>query len=121
MRATIAAELDRLEPDVQQLTLDLPELEGTQLRADVAALRARVEAIPGEITAEQRLIDARYADQHPLMFPAAVTILVPAAGVPDIAAAGAAAAAEAASGAAAAAAGAGAPEASAHAAEAGAP
>ena len=38
--------------------------------------------IPEEIASEQALIDARYADPHPLMFPAAVGILVPPAGPP---------------------------------------
>jgi superfamily II DNA or RNA helicase len=77
LQQTIRAELHQAEPEIQQLALELPEIERDQLRADVTALRNPLAAIPEEITREQTLIDARYADQHPLMFPAAVTVLIP--------------------------------------------
>ena len=78
LQTTIRTELDRLSPQVEQLTLDFGESERAQVRADLDALRARLDVIPEEIAREQALIDARYADPHPLMFPAAVSILVPA-------------------------------------------
>ncbi len=84
LRSTITAELDRLQPEIEQLTLDFSNEERAQIRGDLDALRARVAAIPEEIQTEQALIDARYADQHPLMFPAAVTILVPRSLAADI-------------------------------------
>jgi superfamily II DNA or RNA helicase len=78
LQGTITRELDRLTPHVQQLTLDFGEVEKAQVNADLTALRARIDAIPDEIVREQGLIDARYANPHPLMFPAAVSILIPA-------------------------------------------
>ena len=41
------------------------------------ALRVRLDAIPGEIAAEQAAIERRYADPTHRLFPAAVTLLVP--------------------------------------------
>jgi superfamily II DNA or RNA helicase len=78
LQATIRAELDRLTPQMEQLTLDFDQTEKAQVRADLTALRTRLDAIPEEIVREQALIDARYAFPHPLMFPAAVSILIPA-------------------------------------------
>ncbi len=78
LQTTIRDELDRLAPQVEQLTLDFGDSEKAQVRADLSALRARLDAIPDEIAKEQALIDARHATAHPLMFPAAVSILVPA-------------------------------------------
>ncbi len=77
LRRTIEAELNEVAPAVEQLLLEFAENERQQMRADLDALRARLAAIPDEITEEQRLIDNRYAHQHPLMFPAAVTFVVP--------------------------------------------
>jgi hypothetical protein len=77
LKDTISAELDTVAPSVEQLELDFGENERAQLRADLDALRARLYAIPAEIAEEHRLIDARYASQHPLLFPAAVTFVVP--------------------------------------------
>lgn len=74
---TINAELERLTPEAEQLMIGFDNNEKAQMRADLDALRRRVDSIPEEIATEQALIDARYARQHPLMFPAAVTILVP--------------------------------------------
>jgi superfamily II DNA or RNA helicase len=78
LQATIRGELDRLTPQMEQLTLDFDQAEKAQVRADLTALRTRLDAIPEEIVREQALIDARYAAPHPLMFPAAVSILIPA-------------------------------------------
>jgi len=44
---------------------------------DRDSLRLRLEAIPGEITAEQEAIARRYAEPRHRLFPAAVTLLVP--------------------------------------------
>jgi hypothetical protein len=78
LRSTIQGELDRVAPGIEQLALDFGESERQQLRADLDALRARLDAIPDEIVEEQRLIDARFAQQSSLLFPAAVTLVIPA-------------------------------------------
>ncbi len=78
LRSTIAAELEeKVAPNVEQLALDFGESERQQLRADLDALRNRLDAIPDEIVEEQRLIDARFADPSSLLFPAAVTVVIP--------------------------------------------
>lgn len=77
LRATIEGELERVAPGIEQLSLDFGESERRQLRADLDALRARLAAIPEEIVEEQRLIDARFAQQSTLLFPAAVTLVIP--------------------------------------------
>ena len=51
--------------------------EQEQFERNIDALRARVQAIPGEITHETAAITARFADPQPRMFPVAVTYLVP--------------------------------------------
>lgn len=62
---------------------DTPMLPGfareevLQKDRDRAALRERLERIPGEITREAGAIRARYAEVSPRLFPLAVTILVP--------------------------------------------
>ncbi|MGB8020542.1 MAG: hypothetical protein WCF04_04895 [Candidatus Nanopelagicales bacterium] len=61
LQTTIRTELDRLSPQMEQLTLDFGESERAQVRADLTALRTRLDAIPEEIVREQALIDARYA------------------------------------------------------------
>jgi len=55
------------------------ELEGDQrqVERDREALRSRLDAIPGEIAAEQQAVGRRYADPRHRLFPAAVTLLVP--------------------------------------------
>ena len=77
LRTTIQSELDKVGPQVEQLALDFGESERQQLRADLDALRRRLDAIPDEIVEEQRLIDARFAHPSKLLFPAAVTIVIP--------------------------------------------
>jgi hypothetical protein len=58
------------------------ELEGDQrqVERDREALRARLNAIPGEIAVEQEAVARRYADPRDRLFPAAVTLLVPEGG-----------------------------------------
>jgi hypothetical protein len=51
-----------------------------QAERDRQALRARLDAIPGEIAAEQAEIAHRYAEPQHRLFPAAVELLVPAGG-----------------------------------------
>ncbi|MGW0517132.1 DISARM system SNF2-like helicase DrmD [Crossiella sp. NPDC003009] len=65
-------------PVAQQPTLFEDE-EQNQLRADRAALTARLEAIPDQRERETEALRRRYADPTPRWFPAAVTFLVPAA------------------------------------------
>lgn len=75
LRASILDELEALE-EPEQLLLFEP-VERQQFTRDVDALRARVEAIPTEIDAEEINIRARYDDQATRIFPAALTFLVP--------------------------------------------
>jgi superfamily II DNA or RNA helicase len=76
LAATITRQLDELD-EVQQLTLFDETNERNQFRRDIDALRRRVEEIPAEIAAEQAAIAQRYAAPRALLFPAAVTFLVP--------------------------------------------
>ncbi|MBN1219623.1 MAG: DISARM system SNF2-like helicase DrmD [Anaerolineae bacterium] len=71
---TIEEEL--AEPAYVQLELFSTD-ERSQLSRNTTALRARLEQIPAEIEAEQAVIQARFADPEPRMFPVAVTFLVP--------------------------------------------
>lgn len=48
-----------------------------QVERDRAALRIRLDAIPGEIASEQAAIARRYADPRHRLFPVAVMLLVP--------------------------------------------
>jgi len=57
--------------------LQLDATDHRQLERDLQSLRARVDAIPHEIKAEQAAIARRYADPVHRLFPAAVTVLVP--------------------------------------------
>lgn len=75
LRATITRQLDELDQD-QQLTLFEVD-ERAQFTRDVDALRRRIDAIPAEIESEQAAVRHRYADPQPLLFPAAVTFLIP--------------------------------------------
>ena len=63
------------------LRAELPQAmltgERSQVERDVRSLRARLDAIHGEIAAEQAAIARRYADPTHRLFPAAVTLLVP--------------------------------------------
>ena len=75
LAAAIDRELDEVERPYQ---LELfTDNERAQLRRDVDALRARRDRIPAEIAAEQKVIDDRFADPAPRLFPVAVTFLVP--------------------------------------------
>ena len=60
--------------------LELDAGDKRQVERDVQALRARLDAIPAEIESEQRAIADRYAEPTHRLFPAAVTLLVPAEG-----------------------------------------
>ncbi len=71
-----AIEQELAEPAYRQLELFSLD-ERSQLSRNTAALRARLEQIPGEIEAEHAAIAARFADPQPRMFPVAVTFLVP--------------------------------------------
>jgi superfamily II DNA or RNA helicase len=79
LRATIQAQLDELEVEHEQLTLEFDLGEREQFRRDVDALRRRLDDIPGEIAREQEAIRRRYADPVPRLFPAAITFLLPSA------------------------------------------
>jgi len=57
--------------------LELDAGDRRQVERDVATLRVRLDAIPGEIVTEQSAIARRYADPAHRLFPAAVTLLVP--------------------------------------------
>jgi superfamily II DNA or RNA helicase len=76
LRASITRQLDELD-EAQQLVMFEELDERAQYSRDVEALRRRVAAIPAEIAAEQAAVRRRYADPQPLLFPAAVTIVVP--------------------------------------------
>ncbi len=56
--------------------LELDAGDRRQVQCDRDALRERLDAIPGEIAAEQAAIDRRYAEPTHRLFPAAVTLLV---------------------------------------------
>jgi hypothetical protein len=74
---SIDAELLAIDqPEYRQLSLFSND-ERDQLRRNVEALRDRRERIEDEIVAEQAVIQARYADPQPRLFPVAVTFLVP--------------------------------------------
>jgi hypothetical protein len=57
--------------------LELDAADRRQVERDVHALRARLDAIPGEIALEQEAISRRYASPTHRLFPAAVSLLVP--------------------------------------------
>jgi superfamily II DNA or RNA helicase len=57
--------------------LELDAGDRRQVQRDLESLRARLDAIPAEIVAEQQAIARRYADPAHRLFPAAVTLLVP--------------------------------------------
>jgi superfamily II DNA or RNA helicase len=76
LEASILAELALLDQP-EQLMFDFDRDERAQFTRDIEALRARVEAIPGEMDREEAALRARYEDQALRMFPAAITFLVP--------------------------------------------
>lgn len=73
----IRERLAAVERDGVQLTLD-DVLEREQFERDVQSLRRRLDEIPDEIEREVAAIARRYANPEPRVFPAALTILVPA-------------------------------------------
>ncbi len=76
LRQTIEREVGR--PEARQLELrGLSEAERVQRQIDFDSLRARAEAIPGEIARETAAIRARFAAPSPRLFPVAVSWLVP--------------------------------------------
>lgn len=79
LAATIRAEAFGESGDQLQLItgLELDAGDRRQVERDRAALSERLDAIPGEIAAEQAAIERRYAQPTHRLFPAAVTLLVP--------------------------------------------
>jgi hypothetical protein len=73
----IRERLAAVEREGVQLTLD-DVLEREQFERDVQSLRRRLDEIPDEIEREVAAIARRYANPEPRVFPAALTILVPA-------------------------------------------
>jgi len=79
---TILAELQRsietqlAEPTYEQLSL-WPKAERDQLVRNEDALRRRLQEIPAELAQETALIEQRYANPQPRLFPVAVTFLLP--------------------------------------------
>ena len=79
LRATIQGQLDELEVEHEQLTLDFDLDERDQFRRDADALRRRLDEIPGEITREQEVIRRRYADPVPAPVPSCRDVPLPPA------------------------------------------
>jgi hypothetical protein len=79
LAATIRREALGEHGDQLQLItgLELDAGDRRQVERDLQSLRARLDAIPAEITAEQAAIARRYADPAHRLFPAAITLLVP--------------------------------------------
>ncbi len=79
LNRNIEAELKELEGESgRQLRLQFTsDDEGVQLDRDIAALRQRLQEIPGEIAREQKAIRSRYSKPQYRLFPAAVTFIVP--------------------------------------------
>jgi superfamily II DNA or RNA helicase len=80
LKRNIEAELTELEGEAgRQLRLQFTgEDEGVQLDRNIAALRDRLQEIPGEIEREQDAIRSRYSSPQYRLFPAAVIFVVPA-------------------------------------------
>ena len=74
LEASIEAELDAPEDPQMPLFSD-PERD--QYDRNIDSLRARVQAIPGELQREIAAIRERFADPQPRLFPVAITYLVP--------------------------------------------
>lgn len=79
LKRNIEAELKELEGESgRQLRLQFTnDDERVQLDRDIAALRQRLQEIPGEIGREQKAIRSRYSKPQYRLFPAAVTFIVP--------------------------------------------
>ena len=78
LKRNIEAELKELEGESgRQLRLQFTkDDERVQLDRDIAALRQRLQEIPGEIAREQKAIKSRYSKPQYRLFPAAVTFIV---------------------------------------------
>jgi ERCC4-related helicase len=74
LQKTIKNEIGRPLPEQHELW---PDEEISQLKRDIAALKARLEKIPEEIRQETEVIRKRYSELTPRLFPVAVTYLVP--------------------------------------------
>ena len=77
LAARIRGQLAKYEQGVQLPLLDEP-VEQAQFEQDVASLRRRLDEIPAEIELEVAAIERRYLNPVPRVFPASVSILVPA-------------------------------------------
>ncbi len=74
LEASIKAEL--AAPEDPQMPL-FSDPERDQYERNIDSLRARVQAIPGELQKEIEAIRERFADPQPRLFPVAITYLVP--------------------------------------------
>ncbi len=80
LHASIERELDRVERgEAEQLRLfeNAREAERRQFTRDVDALRRRIASIPDEADREAERLARRYAAPRPIVFPAALELLVP--------------------------------------------
>ncbi len=79
LKKNIDLELERLEkPSIQlELFSNFKQEEIAQFNRNQSALKARLEQIPAEIEKEVELVEQRYADPTPRVFPVAITFLVP--------------------------------------------
>ena len=75
LRENISRELDAPAQETQFELFTTPERE--QLERNLDNLRFRLAAIPGEIEREAHGIKQRFSNPRPLLFPLAVTFLVP--------------------------------------------
>ncbi len=75
LQRAIREELD--SKDGVQMLLDLGGDERAQRDRDLAALRRRLNEIPGEIEKESTHLRDRYRDPSARLFPVAVTYLIP--------------------------------------------
>ena len=73
----IRGRLKEYEQGVQLPLLEDP-IEQAQFEQDVASLRRRLDEIPAEVELEVAAIERRYANPMPRVFPASVSILIPA-------------------------------------------
>lgn len=68
----------KLEAETEDLQLALPTMEEQeQYKWDMENLRTRLNQIPEEIEQEKKVIQSRFANPQPRLFPVAVTFLVP--------------------------------------------
>ena len=82
LKRVIGDELAKRESP--QLLLDFSKSEKDQRNRDLAALRARLEEIPGEMERESENLRSRYTNPTARLFPVAVTYVVPRSSVAEI-------------------------------------